>query len=330
MGRAAPRLFSGTMPAPISSRRVVVVSFLVDVLDVVTNLVVALLTGSAVVFAEMAQGLADSVGSALLVIGERRARRPRDAAHPLGYAREAFFWGLLSAVAMLVIGAGLSAWRGYQQLVHPEPLESPWLALAVLALAIVTNGYAVSLSGRKLAAESGGLRAAFRNLNRPLVKSALLRDAIGTFTSVIGLTALLLYQGLGLVLFDALGALVAALLMLAGSLVLMTQARALITGRALPESDLERLRGAILATPEVEAVNQLAAIYAGTSEVLVDADLDLAEDLDTVQIETVLDDLEARVRTVLPDTERVTVLLNSPEAPAAPARGSTRRGSRYG
>jgi cation diffusion facilitator family transporter len=288
------------------------VSFLVDVLDVVTNLVVALLTGSAVVFAEMAQGLADSAGSALLVIGERRARRPRDAAHPFGYAREAFFWGLLSAVAMLVIGAGLSAWRGYEQLVHPEPLERPALALAVLALAIVTNGYAVSLSGRKLAADSGGLRAAFRNLNRPLVKSALFRDVIGTFTSVVGLGALVLCQSLGLVLFDALGALVAALLMLGGSLVLMRQARALITGRALPESDLDRLRAAILATPEVEAVNRLAAIYAGASEVLVDADLDLAEGLDTVQIEAVLDDLEARVRTILPDTERVSVLLNSP------------------
>jgi hypothetical protein len=65
------------MPPAISSRRVVLFSFGVDVLDVVTNLVVAVLTGSAVVFAEMAQGLADAFGSALLVIGERRSRRPR-------------------------------------------------------------------------------------------------------------------------------------------------------------------------------------------------------------------------------------------------------------
>jgi cation diffusion facilitator family transporter len=308
------------MPSRVSSRRVVVVSFLVDLLDVVTNLIVALLTGSAVVFAEMAQGLADASGSALLVIGERRAGRPRDAAHPFGYAREAFFWGLLSAVTMLVIGAGLSAWRGFQQLVNPEPLERPVLALAVLALAVATNSYAVSLSGRKLAADNGGLRAAFRSLNRPLVKSALLRDAIGTFTSVLGLAALVLYQSLGMVFFDALGALVAALLMLAGSLVLMSQARALITGRALPANDIERVRTAVLSTPEVDAVNRLTAIYAGASEVVVDADLDLAEDLDTAQIEAVLDDLEVRVRAVLAETERVRVLLNSPEAPAAPAQ----------
>jgi len=291
---------------------VLVVSFLVDVLDVVTNLVVALLTGSAVVFAEMAQGIADSLGSALLVVGERRAARPRDRIHPLGHAREAFFWGLLSAVVMLVVGAGLSAWRGIGQLLRPEPLEHPLLAVAVLGVAILTNGYAVSLSARKLIAERGSLRRALRDANRPLVKSALLRDAVGTFTSVVGLVSLLLYRAFGLVVFDAAGALIAALLMSGSSLVLMAQARSLITGRALPEEELERLRAAVLSTPEVEAVNQLAAIYSGAAEVLVDADLDLAEGLHTTRIEAVLDDVEARVRAAIPEIGRVRVLLNSP------------------
>lgn len=300
------------MSSPISSRRVLLVSFLVDVFDVVSNLIVASLTGSAVVFAEMAQGLADSSGSALLVIGERRARRPSDAEHPFGYAREAFFWGLLSAIAMLVIGAGLSAWRGYRQLGHPEPLETPFLAMAVVAIAIVTNGYAVSLSVRKLTGRHGTLRAAFRSDDEPLVKSAMLRDAIGTFTSIVGLAALALYQALDHVLFDALGALAAAVLMTAASLILMAQARALITGRSLPKSTVKRLRRTILSTPGVDAVNRLAAVYGGTSAVIVDVDLDLAEELDTTRIEALLDLLEERIHAVLPETQRVTVNLNSP------------------
>ena len=129
-------------PVP-SRRRVVVVSFLVDLFDVVTNLVVALITGSAVVFAEMAQGLADSVGSGLLVVGERRSSRPIDSEHPQGYRREAFFWALLSAMAMLVIGVGLSGWRGLRQLVDPSAIDNSPLAIAVLVVAIMTNSYAV-------------------------------------------------------------------------------------------------------------------------------------------------------------------------------------------
>lgn len=300
------------MSAPLSSRRVLVVSFVVDVFDVVSNLVVAVLTGSAVVFAEMAQGLADSTGSALLVVGERRSRRPSNAKHPLGYAREAFFWSLLSAVAMLFIGAGLSAWRGYQQLVYPEPLDTPMLAVAVVALAVLTNSYAVRLSMRKLAGEHSSVRDAFRTMDQPLVKSAFLRDVIGTFTSIVGLVALILYQTLGYVFFDALGALAAALMMTAASVVLMAQTRALITGRALPTDTIRRLRQTIVATSGVDAVNHLAAVYSGTSAVLVDVDLDLAEELDTVQIEALLDRIEKRIRVELPNTEHVRVELNSP------------------
>jgi hypothetical protein len=48
---------------------------------------------------------------------------------------------------------------------------------------------------------------------------------------------------------------------------------------------------------------------------VVDADLDLAEGLETTQIEAVLDDVEARVREIHPEIERVRVLLNSPEPP---------------
>jgi hypothetical protein len=54
--------------------------------------------------------------------------------------------------------------------------------------------------------------------------------------------------------------------------------------------------------------------------VLVDADLDLAEGLDTARIEAVLDDFEARVRAAIPETGKVRVLLNS--LPGRPAAGA--------
>ncbi len=315
------RYLEGAMPAAMPSlenddvptrRRVVVVSFFVDLLDVVTNLVVAILTGSAVVFGEMAQGLADSIGSGLLIVGDRRANRPEDAEHPHGYEREAFFWALLSAVAMLLIGAGLSAWRGYEQLVDPSPIEKSYLAIGVLIFAIGTNGYAVGLSLKNLVSDDSGLRAAMENANKPLVKSALLRDVIGTTTSIIGLCALILYQVFDAVVFDSIGTLAAAVMMAAASFVLMAQARELITGRSLPPDDLDQLRQAILATPGVEGLNELAAVHAGAERVRVDVDLDLAEGLDTVQIEELLDEVEARARAAVPEIASVHVALNSP------------------
>ena len=85
------------------------------------------------------------------------------------------------------------------------------------------------------------------------------------------------------------------------------------------------LRGAVLETPGVDALNHLAAIHSGASEVLVDLDLDLAEGLDTTRIEALLDDVEARVRRAVPDTTRVRVELNSPPDAEPPQVGSAPR-----
>ena len=300
-------------PDPPSRRRVVVVSFLVDLFDVISNLIVALITGSAVVFAEMAQGIADSVGSGFLVIGDRRARRPRDPEHPHGFEREAFFWAALSAVAMLLIGAGLSAWRGIRQLTDPGELSNSPLAIGVLAIAIGTNGYAVGLSVRNLRATEGSVRTALRSAHRPLVKSALLRDVIGTTTSIVGLVALVLYAIFGNVEFDAAGALVAAVMMAVAAIVLLAQSRELIAGRALPEEDHDRLRAAVLATPGLLAINDLVAIHSGAEDVQVDVDLELDDDLDTTQIEVLLDEVEARVRAEMPEVARFQATLNPRE-----------------
>lgn len=300
------------MKKSVSKNRVIFISFIVDVLDVVTNLVVALLTGSATVFSEMAQGVADSLGSVFLVIGQKRSKKKKDSDHPMGYSREAFFWSLMSAFVMLIIGGGLSLWRGLDQLFNPEPLESPHLAIIVILIAVCTNGYAVKLSADKLKEELGSLKAIFNNYSHPLVKGAFLRDTVGTTTSVLGLLAIIGYELFELTILDALGAIISAILMIVSSIFLIIQARALITGQALPEEEMLLLKSILLKDKDVEAINSLVAIYSGANEILIEADLDITENLTTIEIEQLLDHLELKVKEDFPNLNRVSVLLNSP------------------
>ena len=301
-------------PAPVpSTRRVVAVSLAVDLFDIASNAVVAALTGSAVIFAEMAQGIADAIGSVLLVIGERRSRLPNDRRYPSGHTREVFFWALLSALVMLVVGSGLSFWRGHAQLVRLELLERPLLALVILVISVTTNGYAVSQSVRRLRATGLPLRRAFRDEGQPLVKTAFLQDGLGTASAVVGLLSLLLYGAFGSVpLFDALGAIAIATMMMAFGVVLVTQMHHFITGRPVPDDVRERLRDAALALPEVEAVNALTATFSGSVDIAVEVDLELRRDLRTSEIELALDRLHGSMREVEPRVGKVRVGLNSP------------------
>jgi cation diffusion facilitator family transporter len=296
---------------PISTGRIVAVSFVVDLLDVVTNLTVAVLTGSAVVFAEMVQGVADSIGSSLLVVGHRRSRRAGDSRHPLGYGREVFFWALMSSLVMLFLGSTLSLWRGWGQLDRVEPLGHPWLALAVMVLSVVTNGYALSQSVRKLRTPGQPLGSVFTRSSRQLVKTALLRDLLGTTSAILGLAALMLYATARVVLFDALGAILIGLLMAFFGFLLLSEARSYIAGRSVPAETLQRIRVATFSVPEVEAVNDCVALVVGSEQMAVDLDLDLIDDLTTHEVERVLDDVEQAIQGAVPEVLRVRVDLSS-------------------
>jgi cation diffusion facilitator family transporter len=296
-----------------STRRVVAVSLLVDVFDIVSNLVVALFTGSAVIFAEMAQGMADAIGSLLLVIGERRSRLPGDDDYPAGHTREVFFWALLSALVLLVVGSGLSFSRGYSQWVQREVLENPWMALGILTVSVTTNGYAARQSYLRLGGAGLGVWKAFRSESQPLVKTAFLQDTLGTLSSVMGLFSLGLYFLFDKSpIFDAVGAMAAAALMVVFGVILVVQMHHFITGRPVPLALRNRFRSAAQDLDGVVRVNALTATFSGSVEIVLEADLDLSETLNTVQIEALLDELQAAMRRVDGRVGKVRVDLNSP------------------
>lgn len=297
----------------ISTKRVITVSFIVDLFDIVSNLIVAILTGSAVIFAEMIQGVADSLGSLLLVIGQRRAKIPKTAQYPLGHSREMFFWALLSALVMLLLGSGLSVLKGYHQLVDPHIIRRKWLALGILVVSVSTNGYAFSQSYRKIKQSGISILKAFNQSSNQLVKTAFLRDSLGTGSAVVGLISIFLYDVFNILVFDALGAIFIGIILAIFALVLIIQEKNLITGQAVSKEIKRKIKETALEIPEVVGINRLAAVYTGSEQILVDLDLDLKEKLTTTQIEKVLDRVQTTITSKVPEVKTVRIDLNSPK-----------------
>src|SRR5688572_6355939 len=70
--------------------------------------------------------------------------------HPFGFGKALFSWTLLSAFVMLIFGAGLSFYFGLRRFLVPEDIRHIALAIATLCISILTNGYGVSVSARRL------------------------------------------------------------------------------------------------------------------------------------------------------------------------------------
>ena len=134
----------------ITARRVIITSFAVDLLDIVLNLSVAILSGSVIMVTQVLEAVADLTASGFLLIGLRRSMKKEDRTHPFGYGREIYFWTLLSAIVMFGITSTLSFYFGWQRFDHPQPIHDVQIAPLVLMITFFTNFYAFFLSFRRL------------------------------------------------------------------------------------------------------------------------------------------------------------------------------------
>ncbi len=134
----------------ITAKKVVTTSFIVSIGDIVINLTVALFSGSVVILSQALEGAADLLASAFLLVGVRKANKPRDKKHPYGHGRELYFWTFISALSTFTITAGASFYIGFKRFINPEEIKHINWAIFALIFAIITNGYSMSLSYRRL------------------------------------------------------------------------------------------------------------------------------------------------------------------------------------
>jgi len=282
---------------------------------VALNLVVALLTGSTVMLSMALQGLSDLTTAGILYTGVKRSKRKADLRHQFGYGREIFFWVLIAGVSMFVGTGGLSVYLGYQQLFSPEPVESIGLALAMLLFGFITNGFALSLSIRRLRG-LGETTSWWRQLWRSSVvetKATLLVDFLGTSAALLGFMALLMYSLSGDARFDGLGSIAIGLSMMVASALLIRDVRDLIVGRAVDPEKAQRIETAALSVEGIQAVLDLRTTYLGSDRLLVIIEVHVADGLDTDRIEQIVDNVKNVVQKTIPQVHHIQVEVETPD-----------------
>ena len=103
-----------------------------NLLIAIAKLVAGLASGSAAMLSEAAHSVGDTMNQVFLMASLRRSRKPPDEKHPFGYGMERYFWSLLAAVGIFVLGAGFSAYQGISALTSSGDEGSPTWAFVVL------------------------------------------------------------------------------------------------------------------------------------------------------------------------------------------------------
>jgi cation diffusion facilitator family transporter len=237
----------------------------------------AALTGSPALLAETLHTIADAGNEVFLWIAVTRSRHAADASHPFGYGPERYYWALIAAIGMFLIGGALSVWEGINALFHPRPLEDFWVGVAVLVVALVLDGLSRLVAVRTLRRQAERRGVTVRQLIRespdPTVVTVYLEDSIDVLGAALALLALILHSVTGSALPDALATVAIGLMLGFVALRLTGRNRQLLTNQAVPDRYIVELRRRLVEMPGIAGVATLSAVYLGPGEVLVTAEV---------------------------------------------------------
>jgi cation diffusion facilitator family transporter len=271
--------------------------------------IAAALTGSPALLAETFHTIADAGNEVLLYIAIRRSRHPPDATHPFGYGPERYYWALLAAIGMFLVGGAVSIWDGIRALVHPPELEAFWVGVAVLVVAIVLDGLSRVVALRALRVQAARRGVTVRELLRespdPTVVTVYLEDTIDVLGAVLALIALVLHRVTGSAVADALASIVIGGLLCFIASRLTRRNRQLLTNQAVPERYVAQLRARLETEAEISAVTNMEAVYLGPGEVLVAADVAMADGLSGADVALALARTRAAICNELPVVARL-------------------------
>jgi cation diffusion facilitator family transporter len=226
------------------SLRVVIFALLANLGIAAAKLVAALVTRSGAMLAEAIHSFADSGNQGLLLLGHARAARPADPNHPLGYRREAYFWALLVALILFVLGGVFSLYEGAHKLAHPAGLRDPAWALGVLGIAIALEGVSLRVAWTEYRAVRRGrpLLAWARGTGNVNLLVVVFEDLAAMGGLLLALGAVVLTVATGNPLYDALGTCLIGVLLLVVATFLASQVRRLIIGLSASAEVREGIR----------------------------------------------------------------------------------------
>jgi cation diffusion facilitator family transporter len=298
----------------VTTKRVLITSFAVDALDTLVNVVIAIITGSAVMLAESLQGFADLTSVTMLLIGFERSKKRSNKQHPFGYGKELYFWAILSVFIIIGITATLSFYSGLQKWRNPTHIEHVAIAYAALSVAIITNSYAFWLSLQKLL-NNNPLKKfieVFLQTSDVAPRTTLVLDAMGSLAAFFGLLSLVVYGITGNARYDGLGAMIIGVLLAILALTLLFTTKSLVTGRSASKQMENEIKDAALNVPQVKKVLDLRTMMMGTSNTLINLEVHLKDGLTTDQVEKVIDNIRENIQKKIPGRTHISI---EPETP---------------
>ena len=273
----------------------------------------AIITGSSGMMAESLHSLADTTNQVFLLLGLRFYKRPASEKHPFGYGKERFFWSFIAAIFIFGVGATYALYEGYQKLRHPHAPENLEWAYWVLGISFVLEAGSIALAIWQEVKEAHHEGLSFREYLReskdPTAKTVIFEDSaalVGIVIAFIGIYLTDHHAGPGGgAYWDGLASMTIGVVLAIVAFVLARSSRGLLLGEAATTKSLAAIRGAIESHKNVREVVELLTMHLAPKQILINAHINLRDELATDDIEQTIEEIEALIKRAEPKVDMI-------------------------
>ena len=284
-GPAAPE------PAEGGTKGTVHVALAANLVIAVAKVVGGVLSGSSALLSEAAHSVADSLNEVFLLASLRRSRRRPDTAHPFGYGKERYFWSLLAAVGIFVMGGCFSFYQGVQALrtTAAEPAGGYLIAVLVLVTAGLVEGTSLARALWQVRRETRSTGRSFRRQLRltedPALRTVLGEDGAAVTGVLLALAGIAAHLATGNNAWEGAASLGIGLLLVYVAYRLGREARDQLVGQEIDSPLRREVHAFLTEQPEIDAVTELLTMRLGPDSGLLAARVDLVAGSDSEEVE---------------------------------------------
>jgi cation diffusion facilitator family transporter len=217
------------------------------------KLAAAAITGSISILTEAIHSSIDLMASFVALISVRRADVPPDEDHPYGHEKAENLAATIEGMLILV-GAGIIIFEATRRLVVGAEIESLGIGIAVIAFSAVLNLAVSGLLGRRA-----------KSLASPALEGDAAHLRADAYTSLGVLLGLVLVEITDDPAFDAIAAMVVAVVIVISGVNIMRRSGSVLMDEAPPPEELDQIEATIAAVkpPEMLGYHKLRARRAG-------------------------------------------------------------------
>jgi cation diffusion facilitator family transporter len=279
----------------------------------------AVVTGSSGMMAEALHSLADTTNQVFLLLGLRFYKRRASQKHPFGYGKERFFWSFIAAIFIFGVGATYAIYEGYQKLTHPHAPEHLEWAYWVLGISLVLESGSIGLAIYQEVKEAHHEGLSFveylRESKDPTAKTVLFEDSAALLGIIIaGIGIYLTDHQVGPAFgsgaapgayWDGVASMTIGVVLAIVAFSLARSSRGLLLGEAATPKSVEKIREAILRHPNVVEVAELLTMHLAPKQILINAHVNLRDELKTEEIVKSIEEIEELVKTAEPKVDMI-------------------------